>query len=1081
MMALSPTSLAVLLLLRVLRLHATCTGGGAPFGLDTSYAPDHANYLCTNWTRPTPLPCRDAADGWAPKWVDATTKKKKFVIFAWWPPLPADFAAYAEAGFNLALTGAMAAEYCSRNEHLHGPSWSVSHDEMFEAILDGADKLARLGVLSVFETENGCNSPLLAGPTVAYGNATGGVIIGSTNITSKTNRAPLKDLNLKSRGQTVPEMRWVTSEWARRNVSQQFAGVFLHDDTVTQTGRDIGLAAWLKTHHPDVVPLVNQQMGNSGPETLYRSELFVSSPEQYQIRCINGSCAGLNATAMAMAQQNSYMSNAAVDTRFDLHHWPLFNMGAGTSNDTSNRDLGRDNVRSDSLVRWQIYAAIAYGAKGLNYYCWGGGVWYYNFENTSLPGRPSPMYDTVKEINADAAKWGDIIVGDDYHFASALNTGWLEADSRPNEDTIVTKMDDALLVGSFVQHVDDRTHKRLDKSVSGGESGLGCLLVVDKRVSTELRGGPDTAPRNVTLVLHPAVESAVVVSPGVQGRQGFDRLHPDAPVPIRLPVGSERGAVQRSQYSSVVQDARTGVVSVTVSLTGGGAAFIMLTAAQPGSASSAAALRAASYAVNSWTYRTGAMSLNDNNGNLHDVGALSLKQPEWAYDTWHAQYRQYENLEITAGRSFEDGEQTSFIIAGSMTVPSRSSALSGPLEAKAWAWSGFNLLAMPAPDATDAAAYGPASRAIGDVLDWGYAYGFFSIAEPPHPESPVTAAGGDGLLSARDLTAINNNYRCHGRWAGFHLGREIDASNASRVAAAAHALKTVGRGGWLLAMVSTSSAAVALELANLSVPLPMPSVPFYTGGGSGGSAQHAAQAIAQEYSSMLAMLTKDWTSTTSRTGTTRWHNNAPIPFVASIDACATESDSLLRFAAFSSLAYGSRGIFWRGARHCAAVETPKFGLLASINRRIAQWGNTFVSETPTGYNITRLWSTGYDLPGASRRPGAGGSMDLVQEADDNVLVAELGSMGRYATPLVLVINKEVEHAPGAAPLRELSVKLHHTVAATQPLEGDCAASRCQCGMSNLGSTIRIKLPGGSGQLVALAMCNATDGFCRANV
>ena len=31
-------------------------------------------------------------------------------------------------------------------------------------------------------------------------------------------------------------------------------------------------------------------------------------------------------------------------------------------------------MRSDSLVRWMAYSAIAYGAKALNYYCWGGAV-----------------------------------------------------------------------------------------------------------------------------------------------------------------------------------------------------------------------------------------------------------------------------------------------------------------------------------------------------------------------------------------------------------------------------------------------------------------------------------------------------------------------------------------------------------------------------------------------------------------------------------------------------------------------------------------------------------------------------------
>ena len=37
---------------------------------------------------------------------------------------------------------------------------------------------------------------------------------------------------------------------------------------------------------------------------------------------------------------------------------------------------------------------------------------------------------------------------------------------------------------------------------------------------------------------------------------------------------------------------------------------------------------------------------------------VALKAPSWAYDSWHANYRPYAGLELTAGRSFEDGEQT---------------------------------------------------------------------------------------------------------------------------------------------------------------------------------------------------------------------------------------------------------------------------------------------------------------------------------------------------------------------------------------------------------------------------------------
>ena len=183
---------------------------------------------------------------------------------------------------------------------------------------------------------------------------------------------------------------------------------------------------------------------------------------------------------------------------------------------------------------------------------------------------------------------------------------------------------------------------------------------------------------------------------------------------------------------------------------------------------------------------------------------------------------------------------------------------------------------------------------------------------------------------------------------------------------------------------------------------------------------------------------------------------------------------MLRFAAFSALAYGARGLYWRGAASCAPVGSPRFSLLASINTRVAQWGNTFVpsvSSTPDfvngGYNVTRMWATGYALPSAVP-PGSGGATDLVQSADDDVLVAQLGSLGRYAPTLLLVVDKRVESEPGAAALRTLRVTLRDDVTATQPVEGDCNAGRCQCGLSILGRTLTVKLPGGSGQLVAVS-------------
>jgi len=302
--------------------------------LDPMYAEDHLNYLCMNYTRPTPLPCRKVAESWKPRWGGGSSgEPSRFMIYAWWPPVPADFEAYANAGFNLALTGNSLYAYC----HHKGPDSTVTHDELFEVNVATSDTLAKLGVLTIFDTDNMCNAQLLRGTSQAYGNATGGIVEGRTNITA---RAPGPDANQPwpgckasrpiSKGQTVPELEYITTELARRGKREQFGGIQLHDDTLTQTGQTISNVAWLKEHANDFVGMVNQVGGATGPQTLHRTGLFISAPEQYPMQCPHGNCSdpSVNATAFAMAQMNANANNAWVDARFGLQSWPLFQVMA---------------------------------------------------------------------------------------------------------------------------------------------------------------------------------------------------------------------------------------------------------------------------------------------------------------------------------------------------------------------------------------------------------------------------------------------------------------------------------------------------------------------------------------------------------------------------------------------------------------------------------------------------------------------------------------------------------------------------------------------------------------------------------
>lgn len=456
----------------------------------TPYAADHQNYLCLNYTRPVPLPCAAASDKYTPRWFRPGSRRRRFVIYAWWPPNPADFEAYAQAGFNLALTENYLGAYCDRK----GVNATVTHDELFQANLDAAEALSKLGILTIFNTGNMCNHQLARSPTKAYGNSTGraeqgGVLYeGHVNLTARA----VPGITLQegqaifSKGQSVPELRWITSELRRRGRLAQFAGIQMHDDTVVQTHREIIGAEWLQEHEPTFVPFVNQVSSTSAPQSLYRSGYFVSAPEQYAINCrgngINGTippgnCTGVNASHMARMQMADFAGNAKVDHRFGLDSWPLFHVGDALPNDTP----GSSNVRSDSLLRWMAYSAIAYGATALNYYCWGGGLWRYN-ANRSHPGEPTPMYAVAAEINADAGTWGDELLGGGFGFAGALHTGFTNAHdggSTPSADSIVTGMSDDLLVGVFVP-------SELRGGSTTAPSPAAYLMVVDKRVSGDL-------------------------------------------------------------------------------------------------------------------------------------------------------------------------------------------------------------------------------------------------------------------------------------------------------------------------------------------------------------------------------------------------------------------------------------------------------------------------------------------------------------------------------------------------------------------------------------------------------------------
>ena len=195
------------------------------------------------------------------------------------------------------------------------------------------------------------------------------------------------------------------------------------------------------------------------------------------------------------------------------------------------------DIKSDSLIRVQVYSAIAYGARGLYYYCWSHGTF-----NTSVGGdNSSPLsnYMVVKAVNADAAKMGTMVLN--ARHVGAIRTPSNNKDDHsvpPGSNRVVQAMDSHLLVGVFSD---------------GQTNETGFLVVVDLRTAME---AGDVPLRQVTLTINAAC-TATVVPGGADG--WFERANQEQP-----------------PQTSTASD---GTQQIKLGLHGGGGALLQLTAA----------------------------------------------------------------------------------------------------------------------------------------------------------------------------------------------------------------------------------------------------------------------------------------------------------------------------------------------------------------------------------------------------------------------------------------------------------------------------------------------------------------------
>eukprot|EP00041_Stephanoeca_diplocostata_P035753 m.1273087 g.1273087 ORF g.1273087 m.1273087 type:complete len:991 (+) comp24751_c0_seq59:115-3087(+) len=441
---------------------------------------DAADFLCKNASSDWPLPCRNSAQEQISKYVFGGT----FPIVAWWPPTipvrgedPAQFNAYVAANFNMVMPSDRSSDRCDPTNS--SADWQASW-----AYIQDSIKFAWMHNLSSLVDSYRC---LPWGPPNV---TSGGSAQGPTaTFISTTYKHKI----------TLPEIQWLAPRLAAIPGS---AGILITDDGADLVMNEVAETQWMVANTPSLFPWINQCA--DGSEWLARAGTPYAVPELYSIQSHPGVTGRPAAVAMAQQQLGTYRTWIRDSLRFGLQFWPL--LGVGDGGDVV-------DLVSSSLARFQAFAAVAYGARGLNWYCFGNGLW--NFTTQA----PTGIYSTVADVNKRLGH-GMLAAAVVQHseWQGVISSGWAVADGWPltpsntssTASNLIAGLSDDLLVGVLT-----------DPSLPSGAAGQAItvlLVVVDMRVDTT----PAAAvSRTVNLAFHDGMVTHVDVlgdgsSTGVQ-------------------------------------------------------------------------------------------------------------------------------------------------------------------------------------------------------------------------------------------------------------------------------------------------------------------------------------------------------------------------------------------------------------------------------------------------------------------------------------------------------------------------------------------------------------------------------------
>ena len=418
-------------------------------------------------------------DGW-------DFKFKGFMIGAWWGPdaTEAEMKLYKEAGFNVVMAG----RYMQLEDY--------GHADKAVKELDLAHKHG-LGVM--FDTYTKNDKPW------------GG-------------KAGQTDGHATHHAASLIELQWLHKRLGKHPA---LIGFMIGDDKSALNPRLVDCTHWLRKTAPHLMPWICQNTPN--PQSLAEHGNPIFNPQIYPTL--------YGWTSPADAQAHSYVASFAMMRRscrdYDLLFWPMINV-AGWQN-----PHGKLHLPSDSLTRFPIYAAVAYGCQGLWYFTYNGGaVQAKGPHATEAAARKAltPLYPIVKRANLRLAAWGPRLLGREC--AGLFATAWRD-DAWPFDPPTGAPTAEQLTTAAPGKLVEAMSNQLLI-GILTKEGQPPFAMIVDCRVSKQW---DDLKPREVTVTFHKTVEGLAILE-GKEPKQVAGRT-----LKLTLPAGGGQLVELRGTYA----------------------------------------------------------------------------------------------------------------------------------------------------------------------------------------------------------------------------------------------------------------------------------------------------------------------------------------------------------------------------------------------------------------------------------------------------------------------------------------------------------------------------------------------------